>query len=336
MKIEIKDKDKKDFAKRFIIYFAIFTLILIPVQVGLDKVGGIRVFEGTENLMQDMNYIINEDSPFFSEYADSERVNVLCMGLNDNLADTIMLVSYDMKNQHIDIISIPRDTYYFREGYKSAAALKINAIYQKGGAVGTAEAVSDVLLGMPINYYAVVDYKGVGNIVDAIGGVPMHIDFHMHYEDPYDTPPLYIDFTEGDHLLSGDDAMSFLRFRKGSKGYKGYPEGDIGRIKAQQQFMKNAFGQAIDTGLVNAAKAVFKNVDSDIDLGMLTKLASKALFMDREGVETYTLPGGSGMSNGLSYWYADKEQVADMIDQIYGQPAADEQTADESGDTAAE
>ncbi len=332
MKIEINKKTTKDFFKRFVIFFAILTVVLIPVQAGLDKVGGIRVFEGTENLMEDMDYIINEDSPFFSEYADSERVNVLCMGLNDNLADTIMLISYDMKNQRLDLISIPRDTYYYREGV-SGASLKINSIYSKEGAVGMAEAVSETLLGMPINYYAVVDYEGVGNIVDAIGGVPMHIDFHMHYEDPYDTPPLYIDFPEGDYVLDGSDAMEFLRFRKGSSGYKGYPEGDIGRIKAQQQFMKNAFSQAIDTGLVNAAKSVFQNVDSDINLGMLTKLATKALFLDKEDLSTYTLPGASGTVSGLSFWRTDKEEIANLVDQIYAEPveSEDAETAGASG-----
>ena len=63
--------------------------------------------------------------------------------------------------------------------------------------MGTAAAVSDVLMGMPINYYVVVDYDVVRKVVDTMGGVPMNITFHMHYNDLYDDPPLKIDLREG-------------------------------------------------------------------------------------------------------------------------------------------
>ena len=274
--------------------------------------------------MEDMTYIVSEDSPFYAKYADVKRINILCLGLNDGLSDTIMLASYDTKQQKIDMISIPRDTYYYRSGYKDQASMKINAIYYKGGAVGTAQAVSDVLLGIPINYYAVIDYKGVGKIVDGIGGVPVHIGFHMHYEDPYDKPPLYIDFLPGDVVLTGDNAIKYLRFRKGSPGYKSYPGGgDIGRIKAHQDFIKSAFSSALDTGLVKTASLVLENVDSDLTLGAATKIATHALFMDKEGVNTYLLPGKEANFNGLSFWQADKDQISQLIDEIYGRTEAE-------------
>ncbi|MFA7573226.1 MAG: hypothetical protein WCY24_05865, partial [Lutispora sp.] len=44
----------------------------------------------------------------------NERVNVLVIGVAKNLSDTIMLASFDMKNDKVDILSIPRDTYYPR------------------------------------------------------------------------------------------------------------------------------------------------------------------------------------------------------------------------------
>jgi len=307
----------KMFIKRIFIYFIIFTIILIPVNIVFSKVGSARIFNGSDNLIKDMEDILTSDNPFFSDYKNSKRVNVLIMGVNDGLTDTIMLASYDMDNQRVDVISIPRDTYYPRQGVKSAAAQKINAIYRGNGVVGTAEAVSDLLLGMPVNYYMVVDYDNVEKIVDAIGGVPVDIAFHMHYEDKYDKPPLYIDFPAGHHVLKGKEAAKYLRFRKGSPGYKSYPEGDIGRVKAQQEFIKSAFRESLGFGLPKVASTVVQNVESDLTVGIAVKIAQKAIGLNAEALTTYTVPGKAGMANNLSYWYANKEETEKMIGEIY-------------------
>ncbi len=305
------------FLKTFIAGFLIFTIGLIPIQWGLSFVGNQRVFSGEENLMEDMPYLVDQDSPFFEAFQDKKRVNVLLIGVNDGMTDTLMLGSYDLDAQHVDIISIPRDTYYPREDANSPAARKINSIYNHDKAVGTATAVSNMLMGMPINYYVVVDYKGVKKVVDDMGGVPMEITFHMHYEDPYDDPPLYIDIPEGYKVLDGDLAVKFLRFRKGSDGYPGYPEGDIGRIKAQQTFVKSAFRQALGFSLPKVTKSVLNNVDSDLPLDVAAKVALKATVLERSDIETYLLPGEARTEDGASYWFADEAEVEEMLTNIY-------------------
>ena len=301
----------KAFGKQFAIYFIIFTLIMIPVQLVLDKVGGIRLFSGTENIMRDMGYLVDEDSPFYEEFKESKRVNILVMGTNDGLTDTIMLASYDMENQKVDVISVPRDTYYYREGYLSPSAHKINAIYGSDGVIGTAKAVSDVLLGIPINYYAVIDYDGVSKVVESMGGVPMNIPFHMIYSDPYDTPPLKIDIPEGEQVLDGKTAVEYLRFRHG------YAQGDIGRVGAQQEFVKAAFKQAIGKDLIKVIKTTMANVDSDLSLGMALKIGSNAMGLESGSIATYLTPGASGTMNGASYWRTDSEEIEAMIRAIY-------------------
>ncbi len=307
----------KVFMKQFLIWLAIFTVILTPVTYALDKLGGVRVFQGTESLMDELDVIVDPESPFFEAFRDSQRVNILLLGVNDGLSDTIMLGSYDMKNQRVDVISIPRDTYYDRKEATTAGSYKINAIYRKGTAVGTARAVSDVLLGIPIHYYAVVSYDGIGRIVDSIGGVPMDIPFHMHYEDPTDEPPLYIDIPEGPTVIDSSNVQEFLRFRKGSKGYSGYPEGDIGRVKAQQEFIKSAFREALGLSLPKVAKTVIQNVDSDLTLSMSAKIAGKAAGLTGEDIRTWLTPGESGMKNGASYWWTDEAAIEEMLMEIY-------------------
>ncbi len=307
----------KTFLKTYIAGFLIFTILLVPIQWGLSFVGSVRVFSGTENLQEDMPYLVQQDSPFFKAFKDKNRVNILMIGVNGGMTDTLMLGSYDLDAQHVDVISIPRDTYYPREDAHSAAAKKINAIYHSKKAVGTATAVSDILMGMPINYYVVVDYDVVKKVVDSMGGVPMNITFHMYYRDPYDKPPLKIDIQEGYQILDGDTAVEFLRFRKGAKGYPGYPQGDIGRIKAQQEFVKSAFRQALGFSLPSVVKTTLDNVDSDLPLGMATKLAAKAVGLEGENLETVTIPGKSGMKDGLSFWFADDDGIEEMLMQIY-------------------
>ena len=305
------------FLRQFIIWLAIFTVIFTPVTFGLNKLGAVRVFQGTENLMDELSVIVDPDSPFFEAFKDSNRVNVLLLGVNGGLSDTIMLGSYDMKNQHVDVISIPRDTYYDRKEANTAATYKINAIYRKGTAVGTAKAVSDILMGMPIHYYAVISYDGIGSIVDSMGGVPMNIPFHMYYKDPTDKPPLYIDIPEGPIVLDSSNVQQFLRFRKGSPGYPGYPDGDIGRIKAQQEFMKSAFKESLGFGLPKVTRTIIRNVDSDLTLAMAAKIAGKATGLTGEDIKTWLTPGTDGMKNGASYWWVDDEGIKEMLTEIY-------------------
>ena len=93
-----------------------------------------------------------------------------------------------------------------------------------------AEAVSKVLNGMPIHYYMAVDYEGVGNIVDAIGGVWYDVPFHMKYDDTTKgIEDLHIDIPAGRQHLDRENAVEFLRFRKTNdyykrQGYHGYPD----------------------------------------------------------------------------------------------------------------
>lgn len=308
------------------------TTILVPIQWGLNLVGSIRVFSGTENLKEEMPAIaVDEESPLAGAFKKQNRINILMMGINDGMTDTLMLGSYDLDAKHVDVISIPRDTYYPREGTHSAAEKKINCIYSVKKAVGTATAVSDVLMGMPINYYVVVDYDVVKKVVDSMGGVPMNITFHMHYNDPYDKPPLKIDIPEGYQVLNGSKAVEFLRFRKGSDGYAGYPEGDIGRIKAQQEFVKSAFRRALGFSLPKVVKTTMESVDSDLPLGVATKLAAGAIGLDGEDMQTHMIPGKSGMKDGLSYWFPDEAGIEELVNSIYGiepKPEADGNGAD--------
>lgn len=316
-------REKKNFGpvRLFLLFFVVGLALLVPVRFAVQKIGDARIFSGTENLEEEMGAIVSSDSPFYAEFQNSKRVNVLVMGVNRGLTDTIMLVSYDTERQKVAVISIPRDTYYYRQGYARPEAHKINAIYAKDGAVGTARAVSDVLLGIPINYYMVVDYDAVKKVVDAMGGVPMDIPRDMNYSDPWDKPPLRISIPKGKQVLDGEKAVQFLRYRHG------YPDADIGRVKAQQTFVRAAFKQAVGPDLFKVIRITLENVDSDIPLKAAAGLGKKAATLSEEDLETYLTPGRPG-NGGTSYWKTDAREIESMIRSIYA-PDREEASADD-------
>ena len=146
----------KSFVKVFLICLVLFTLILIPV---IKLISNIQIFDNSGisgGIEDEIDVLVDPNSPFFEAFADAKRVNLLALGINDGLSDVLMLVSWDMDENKVDLISVPRDTYYEREGYTSPGQKKINAAYaSKEGLISTANAVSDVLMGIPINYYAI-------------------------------------------------------------------------------------------------------------------------------------------------------------------------------------
>ncbi len=322
---ETNRKNTMMFFRYFLITLIIGVAGMVALSTTFTDIKGSQIFGETEtNLMSDMPTLFSEDSIFFDAFQDNSRVNVLMMGFNENLADTIMVVSFDYEAKHVDLISIPRDTYYYRSGYYNPGALKINAIYQRTKEpLETAMAVSEILLGMPLHFYALVDYDGIREIVDTMGGVPMNIPFHMKYTDITDKPPLYIDIPKGQQVLDGDHSVQFLRYRSG------YTEGDIGRVKAQQEFMKSAFKQSIGFDLPKITKVILKNVESDVDLGTAMKIVAKAVGVKEDAIETYLMP--NTLQDGAPYYvYPDSQGIAEVITAIYSiEPEEEADTEDE-------
>lgn len=305
---------KKAFAKFFFVTFIIVLIIGIGAMVVvtsmldtsiLDKKsssGGVRI-----------GLLIPAEGMFATdpEFKDSKRINVLLLGeTKEKLSDTIMVASYDQETKDIDIISVPRDTYHEREGYTDPGTKKINAAYW-GDPVNSAQAVHEVLQGIPINYYATINYEGVANIVDAIGGVDVDVPFDMNYEKHSENPPLIIHLKAGEQTLNGKDAVGFLRYRSG------YRDGDYGRINAQQQFVESALKKSSGLNITKLAGSVIENVDSDITLRTILSLASDANEVSTDSVDMHTLPGNSGMYQGLSFFFGDYDQIEEMLRAIY-------------------
>ena len=322
MKMIKENNEIVAFLKTFLIALVVILAVTTPAMAFVGRTLEAPILSGGAEeedipvLEEVMDCLVSSDSPFFDAFRDAEKVNILLLGVNGGLTDTLMLVCLDIKNKHVDLISVPRDTYFHREGYYGDAEHKINAAYRKNP-VNSAKAVSEVLFGMPINYYMVLEYEGVAKIVESMGGVPMDIPFDMKYKDPLDKPPLIIDLKKGEQILDGDQAVQFLRYRKG------YIDADIGRVKAQQQFMKNAFKRCLSLDLPRIAQTVCNNVTSDISFKKALYLARKGVGISEEDITTYTMPG-TPQEEAPWYVYPNKEEIADMLTEIYSLETAAE------------
>ncbi|WP_213995762.1 LCP family protein [Tepidanaerobacter syntrophicus] len=263
----------------------------------------------------------NEDSVISNtdEFVKGGRRNILLLGMdagtigakeenNRHRSDTIIVVSLDTQNKTVKVLSIPRDT---RVKLGKYGIQKINAATALGGADLAVKTVKD-FLGVPIHNYVVVKLSSFKNIVDALGGVEVDVKERMKYSDP--AGGLYIDLYPGLQTLDGDKAEQFIR-------YRGYADADLGRIKAQQQFMEALIDKILKPStllkLPKIIDIVQENVETDIQPMEMMSLANFARQMKRENIKMYTVPGEGKNISGISYFIPFQNELDKVIDEVF-------------------
>lgn len=225
--------------------------------------------------------------------------------------DTMILCKFNFDTGDITMVSIPRDTRVHIRGRNGQE--KIAHAHAYGGPYLAIKTVRD-LLGIDLNYYVTVDYKAVKTIVDAIGGVEIDVPRRMYYRDPLAKPPLVIDLQPGLQVLDGDKSLQYLRFRS-------YPEGDVGRVEAQQVFMKEFIKQALQlkniSKIPTMIKTYFDYIDTNIPISVALKAVSVANKVDMENIKTGRIPGEGKYIGSISYYIHDEIGTKSMIEELF-------------------
>jgi len=164
------------------------------------------------------------ESGSVSDAEGDARFLIVGLTQDENRTDTIMVAQWDDKNHKVRILSLPRDTGVNIAGI---GITKIVHAYATGGIGRTRVAVAKEL-GAPIPHYFIFSLPAMRHLVDLIGGVPATVEKRMIYTDR--KQGLFIDLWPGPQTLDGVHAEQYLRFRHDN-------EGDIGRIRRQQQFL---------------------------------------------------------------------------------------------------
>ena len=320
----------KTFWKVFIVSFVFFFVAIFLGSYSYLKSNKNRVVTsiggGESNIEEKRNTkeVKTETKTYSSlseAFKDSENINVILLGMEDTRTDTIIFANFDPITKKVKAIFIPRDTYIHRKGYNQGEQRKINAISADHGGERVKKACAHTLEGMPIHHYIMVDYAGVEKIIDSIGGVEVMVPFHMKYEDPTAKPPLSIDIKEGKRVLNGKKSLEFLRYRKGNNNKGGYIDGDLGRIKAQQEFLQSFIDKVLSYRLPFVIKEGFNYVKTDIKLWEGLAYSRKVIGAEPDDFTFITLPGKAELKKiygkVLSYFIFDSLEIKKTLEEIY-------------------
>ncbi len=239
--------------------------------------------------------------------------------------DTIIVVSYDVANQKVGMISIPRDTAVNRDWRKDP---KINGAYAGAGVDVLKEEIEQTF-GIPIDYYIYVDLKGFVALVDELEGVDVYIPEEMNYDDPYQD--LHIHYTKGQHHLNGQQAMEVVRFRHNNDG-SGYT--DVGRAEMQRQVLVALAKKVVSWNSLTKVQEfveIFQEyVKTDLSTTDMLYFASQAVGVDLDtGITQGTLEGrGEGVVRGYKYCFVFRaEDILPTLNELvnpYDQPLTEE------------
>ncbi|HEY44099.1 MAG TPA: LCP family protein [Anaerolineae bacterium] len=243
------------------------------------------------------------------------RVTILVMGIDFRdweagegapRSDSMMLVTIDPITMQAGMLSIPRDLWVEIPGF---GFNRINAAYAfgegyrlPGGGPDLAVKTVERFIGVPIQYYAVIDFRAFERMIDELGGLDLEvqerikisaIDRHERWLEP------------GVHHLDGPDTLGYARVRKGAGG-------DFGRAERQQQVMRAVLDLLVRLDmlptLITRAPALYQELASgvrtNLSLEQMVSLAWLALQIPQDNIRQgvigppkmvgfYTRPNGA-------------------------------------------
>ena len=283
---------------------AVILLGLFILGIGFYTIWkNIHVEKGNDTLLKD-NIAEKRYENLEEAIKEGEKINILMLGVEDEpRSDTIILICLDPEKKRTDLVFIPRDTYYHEEGWDRGDQRKLNAVYGRGGAVKSIEAVKNILRPVPIHHYMVLRYSGVEEIVRILGGVEVNV------------PKGVVNLKPGKQVLNGEQSVQFLRFRAG------YSEGDLGRIKAQQEFIRSAIHRVSISQFPRFAKEVFPLVKTDIGKKEMIHYSFITSKIDKKNIFIHRLPGiakyESIDAKQWSYFYNDPKKTRKFFEELY-------------------
>jgi polyisoprenyl-teichoic acid--peptidoglycan teichoic acid transferase len=205
-------------------------------------------------------------------------------------ADSIHIVGINLRQRKASILGFPRDSYVPIPGHGSS---KINNAMTFGGPqlmVSTVER----LTGIRMDFWLLTSFKGLRQMVDAVGGVTVKVPYPMH--DPYSGA----NFRAGPQRMGGAKALAFARNRHDT------PNGDFSRSLNQGVLMLSAltelrkdFGKS-PTVLFRWIAALWRGVQSDLPAKTLFDLALTATQVRPSSVKNVVVPGSTGTAGGAS------------------------------------
>ncbi|MBX3012123.1 MAG: LCP family protein [Caldilineaceae bacterium] len=208
-------------------------------------------------------------------------------GAGDWRTDSIMIVGLDRAQRRAAVFSIPRDLYIEIPNYgygriNQADFLGERMADEVGGGPKLVSQIISKTLGIQTNHWVRFQMDGFVRVVDAVGGVNVHLDCPF-YEPIFNLTTQAWDFftlPAGDNLLDGDSAYWFVRLR--------LRESDIGRSARQRQFLWALRDKMLSANLITRFPELWSafqdSFATDLSLIQLVELTSFGISLNSENV----------------------------------------------------
>ncbi len=295
-------------AARVLSWIAVFTSVSILVTAGAGW-ALLNFYDGKINRIPGLG--LGQDRP---EDLPRDATNILIVGsdsrgdlkagegtqgtgkdfVTGQRSDTVILAHLYGDSDKAQLISFPRDSWVQIPEHTStetgevveAHEGKLNSAFFDGGPPLLIQTISE-LTGLYVDHYMQIDFDGFQRVVNKLDGVEVCLPAPAKEKDSG------IDLPAGRQIIKGDQALAFVRQRKG------LPNGDIDRIKRQQQFIGAIVRKVLSAGtLLNPVKingvitvaTESLQVDQGLTIDDLQELALRFRSFDAGGVIFSTVP----------------------------------------------
>ena len=208
----------------------------------------------------------------------SKPITILLMGVDTGSSqrqndwqgnsDTMLLVTINPATKRTSMTSLERDLMTEIDGKGRA---KLNAAYATGGA-DLAISTIQKMLDIDIDYYALINMKGLISLVDAVGGIEVTNHFDFPISIAKNEPEFQALVEPGTHTINGEQALVYSRMRYDD------PDGDYGRQKRQREVIQKIIQKIINLDSINnyqmILSVVSSNIQTNINLGETSTLIS--------------------------------------------------------------
>lgn len=138
--------------------------------------------------------------------------------------DVNILLTVNPETRQTNMQVIPRDTFVYIPGRDGSSKLSYSGWW--GGIKSSVESIEDKF-GIDINYYAKINFNGLVDLVDALGGVTVYSHYTYSYQGYH--------FVKGENQVDGEKALRFVRARKM------LPKNELSRGQHQMELLKGIF-----------------------------------------------------------------------------------------------
>jgi polyisoprenyl-teichoic acid--peptidoglycan teichoic acid transferase len=299
-----------------------------------DRWLGHNVGETVNTIGQVAQVIVANDSEVWPA-PHNGRVTVLLLGVDSRgtlrdgglNTDVMTLVTIDPISKTAALLSIPRDLYVSLPGANIQS--RINTAFARGevnhlpgGGAAYAQETITANFGVPLQRYAIIDFNGFKQIVDAVGGVDIDVP-HEIVDNAYPTPDYGTEqlvIPAGRIHMDGNLALKYVRTR--------HQDSDLDRLQRQQQVMLAIRDKALSIGTLDKVPGVLNAVGdslaTDLTLPEILSLAKKWSQIPRENIHTYridaTMIQPYVTPQGGQVLLPDREKIAALISQFLSQP----------------